>query len=502
MGSKDRSIIIIGAGAAGLSAGVYAQLNGYTAHIFEMNDQPGGALTTWERNGYRIEGCIESLHGSRSDSRGHQMWRELGASGARLREFIEHDEYLRVRDLDGRELIFYADIDQLQGHLLELSPLDKKLVLELTGALRKMAAYDPLLDWNLIDALLDLPARRAWLSTFNHYNQVTIEAFAARFKDPFLRRAFPALAPPGMPMGVTLNTLAFQSARNKGYPLGGSLAVSQDIASRFCALGGEIHYSQRVTKILTLQKSGGARAVGVQTEDGQQFFAGTVLSAADGYATLYQLLEKRFLTPELRMRYEKLPLTPASVQIALGVRRDFSSEPHARVDLLKQPLYFAGRSHTTLRYHHFGFDPSVAARGKTVILARVRSNYDYWKKLSDESTRYESEKLSVADVFIDHLEKRTPGLRKDLEMIDVATPLSFEKFTGARQGVYQSFALNPQTAVFAARGMSPEIPGLANCYQIGQWIQPGGGVFPAARSGREIIQHLCARDRQRFTTTG
>jgi thioredoxin reductase len=34
----DRSIIIIGAGIAGLAAGCYGQMNGYHTEIFELHD--------------------------------------------------------------------------------------------------------------------------------------------------------------------------------------------------------------------------------------------------------------------------------------------------------------------------------------------------------------------------------------------------------------------------------------------------------------------------------
>ena len=54
----DKSIIIIGAGIAGLSAGCYAQMNGYGTQIFEMHDKPGGLCTSWERQGYTFNGSI------------------------------------------------------------------------------------------------------------------------------------------------------------------------------------------------------------------------------------------------------------------------------------------------------------------------------------------------------------------------------------------------------------------------------------------------------------
>jgi phytoene dehydrogenase-like protein len=37
-----KSIIIIGAGLAGLSTGCYGQMNGYRSTIFEMHDKAGG----------------------------------------------------------------------------------------------------------------------------------------------------------------------------------------------------------------------------------------------------------------------------------------------------------------------------------------------------------------------------------------------------------------------------------------------------------------------------
>ena len=57
----ERSVIIIGAGIAGLSAGCYLQMNGYRTQIFELHDKPGGLCASWKRMGYTIDGCIHWL---------------------------------------------------------------------------------------------------------------------------------------------------------------------------------------------------------------------------------------------------------------------------------------------------------------------------------------------------------------------------------------------------------------------------------------------------------
>lgn len=48
-----KRIIIVGAGIAGLSAGIYARRNGYEATIYESHYLPGGLCTSWKRKGFR-----------------------------------------------------------------------------------------------------------------------------------------------------------------------------------------------------------------------------------------------------------------------------------------------------------------------------------------------------------------------------------------------------------------------------------------------------------------
>lgn len=46
---NEKSIVIVGAGMAGLSAGCYVRMNGYKATILERNSIPGGLSTAWPR---------------------------------------------------------------------------------------------------------------------------------------------------------------------------------------------------------------------------------------------------------------------------------------------------------------------------------------------------------------------------------------------------------------------------------------------------------------------
>ena len=105
----DKSIIIIGAGIAGLSAGCYGQMNGYRTQIFEMHNIPGGLCTTWKRKGYKIDGCFEWWYRSNPGTGFYQMWEELGA--VQGQSLVHLEESARVEGKGGKTLILYTDID-------------------------------------------------------------------------------------------------------------------------------------------------------------------------------------------------------------------------------------------------------------------------------------------------------------------------------------------------------------------------------------------------------
>jgi hypothetical protein len=263
---QDNSIIIIGAGFAGLSAGIYAQMNGYPTQIFEMHDLPGGLCTAWKRKGYTIDGCIHWLVGSSPRSGMYRYWEEVGI--AQGRQFINMDEYARFEAADGRTLIFYTDLDRLEKHMLEFSPQDAEATREFIQGIRVWLDFDqpspsaPLLKrlgQGLKLGLLLVTRGRE----MQKWMKITAAEFVTRFKDPVMREALLEMWLPEFSMFFMLITFAYLHNKNAGYPIGGSLPMSKALAGRYLDLGGAIHYNSRVEKILV----GGDQAVGVRLAD-------------------------------------------------------------------------------------------------------------------------------------------------------------------------------------------------------------------------------------------
>jgi phytoene dehydrogenase-like protein len=85
--------------------------------------------------------------------------------------------------------------------------------------------------------------------------------------------------------------------------------------------------------------------------------------------------------------------------------------------------------------------------------------------------------------------------------VDVATPLTFERYTGNWQGSFEGWMITPQNAHIAMKPMSKTLPGLENFFMCGQWVEPGGGLPTGVMSGRKLVQMLCKQDNVEFHTT-
>jgi phytoene dehydrogenase-like protein len=497
----EKTVLIIGAGAAGLSAGCYAQMNGYRSKIVELHDLPGGLCTAWERKGYTFDGCIHYLFGSGEGQPFNQMWQELGA--VQGRPMIRHTEYQRITDGE-HTLIVYADPDQLQAHMLDLSPEDADLIEAFCQGVRQFTQFDmaamyakpkPLMnadDWRVFGMKM-LP----YVLPMIRWGTLPAKDFAARFRHPFLQRAVAQMFSwEEAPMMMGMSLLAYLHTGNASFPTGGSLAFAHALERRYLDLGGDILYNAQVEKILTEDN----RAVGVRLYNDAVLTADYVISAADGRGTIFDMLDGQYLNRSIQRMYDgHLPLH-TQVQVSLGVKRDMSAEPHWVTYLLDEPLLIIGEERREVGVKHYCFDPGLAPAGKSVMEVMIRSEYEYWQRIYGRKL-YDTEQNQVSDLVVDFLGRQYPGIREDIEFTDEATPLSYERYTGNWRGATCGFLLSKDTMPMLITGVPKTLPGLENFYMAGHWVEPGGTVTLAAASGRCVVQLICHADGRPFEAT-
>lgn len=493
----EKTMVIIGAGLAGLSTGCYGRMNGYKTHIYEHHTMPGGVCTAWKRDGYVMDGCIHWLMSCKPGSGFRKIYDELGAFRDNRLMFLDH--YVRFHDQDSDQALdFGSDLDRLAADMKAIAPEDSLSIDEFIKGCRDLAALDMPApeprELGMGAGVKSLWEMRGFLKYMIKYN-VPVNQYTLRFKNLFIRECINKLFLPDMPVSFLFVVLGQLAGGQLGCVEGGSQRFSDAIARRYQELGGEITYRASVEEILVEND----RAVGIRLADGSGIKADIVVSAADGYSTIFQMLGGKYLDQSIRHRFETWPLFKPLLMITYGAAREYSGEKAAQLIKLPKPLKILNQETDSMHLRIFNYDASLAPSGCTVLQATLETGYDGWMDLQKDSAAYDREKERIAGEVLQIIDGLFPGTKDSIEVTDVATPYTWFYYTRNYRGSYEGWLMTKE----ALQTQIPKaLPGLQNFYMAGQWVEPGGGIPPALYSGRNLIRILCKQDHKIFTVAG
>jgi len=493
---EEPSIVIVGAGIAGLATGCYARMNGYRAHIVEHHALPGGVVAAWRRGDYLFDGCIHYVMGHKPGQACYDLYRELGI--AQACRYTDMSTYARVVDeASGRTLDVTADLDRFASDCAALSPADAKAIAHLVAGAQAMRHTD-LMGASMANAseLMGCGAKlkRIWRMrrVLRYFGDPSVAEWAKPFHDPFLRSVVENLFLPEVPVWFVMMILGLLANGQLGLLDGGSDEFARAIAKRYVDLGGEATYKATVEEILVEN----GRAVSIRLADGTEHRADIVVSAADGRSTLFRMLKGRYLDSVLEERYRTWQTFRPIVMASFGVAQEFKGEPWRKDILLARPFRIGSQEIRGLVARVFNYSTRFAPPGKTVVQAEFETEWDWWNGLHADRPRYQAEKQRVAAEVLDRLEPHYPGIGARVEVTDVATPYTTWRYTRNDRGAFEGWLPTPDVITAPVRRT---LPGLASFYMAGQWVVPGGGLAPCLYSGRHVVQLLCHRDGKRFT---
>jgi len=498
----DKSIIIIGGGLTGLSAGCYGRMNGYRTSIFEMHNITGGVCTAWKRKSYIIDGAMNWIGGTKPGTGLYKFWEELGV--AQKWQIYNYDHYRLIENESGKVFTWYFNPDRLEQQMMEFAPEDESAIREYCKTVRDCMKFDMSQDkprelYNPIDSIKMLKILPL-LIFMRKWGKLSIADYAKRFKNPFMRYVigmFSFEEFSEMPAWTVPWGLAWHHQRAVGYVIGGALALVNYIQQRYLDLGGELYLKAKVEKILVEND----KAVGIKLTDGTEHRGDIVISTADGRTTIFDMLGGKYIDDKIHGYYDNLGLFPPLVYIGLGVARKFDDVLPSLIGFefpLEKPITIAGKEQRTINVGIYNFDSTLASEGKTVVKVQFNTDYNYWERLYKEPEKYKAEKEQIADIVVALLDKRFPSLAAQVEVRDVATPMTWVRYTGNWKGSYMGWLSTTKTFMMQ---MNKTLPGLDNFYMAGQWVNPGGGMNPAVISGNHTIQLICKKDKKEFVTS-
>ena len=490
----SKKVVIIGGGIAGLSAGIYAAMNGFETEIIEMHDVAGGQCTAWDRKGYRFDYCLHWLVGT-SKGAFHEIWKETNVINSET-EIIDHEIHSRILDEEGNEFIIYSNIDRWEKYLIELAPEDKASIQKMCSDMRKSALLEPFALAPELRSMFDyiriLPKMLPMFNVIRKFGRMTCGEYFEKlnFKNDRIKtiffamygnRDFSALA--------FIFMLGWYNQKNAGYIKGGSYPLAQRMVEKFRKLGGTITYKKKVEKIIVESNV----AKGILLSDGTKIPADYVISAADGYSTIFKLLDTKYMSKEIDFAYKYWELFTPIVQVSFGINKVIPSNSPILINISKEMLIGKTKLENGYSVMNYSFDTTMAPEGKTTIILRFDSPWKLWENM--DAKEYKAEKLQIQKDATMYLEKEYPGISEFIEVIDVATPKTDVRYTGVKDGAYEGFMPSKNNMM---KSLKMQLPGLQNFYMAGQWLFPGGGLPPSAQTGKWAVQLICKKEKQQF----
>lgn len=496
--------VIIGGGLGGLSCAAAFARQGFRPLVLEQHKVAGGYATSFRRPGGFVFDA--SLHSTSVGERGGVANLIPGFPEIESVEFVPHEVLYRgifpqheIRVAHKDPAAYFRQLrDMFPAETEGLQHLEQTMV-TLVDELGRYQAAGP--NVNQANFPRDYPTMlRCFGATWGQIQD-------ANLKDPQLKGLVSAMwgyfgLPPSKLAAFYYVLPVMGYLQNGGYyPRGRSQDISDAFVRFVEGRGGKVVTGARVDRILTRDHA----AYGVRTADGQEHLGRVVVSNANAYDTFHAMMDEREFLGEYLARLDGFRPSLSSFQVFLGLKEDLVG----KLGLTDTEIFWESTYDTEASYRvavaaevekgGFGLTlydnllPDYSPKGKNTLSIITLQGYDPWLPFETDyfagrKDAYRREKERMADVLIDQVEATLmPGLRKAIEVREVATPLTNVRYTRNYRGAIYGWEQVLENSM--PRRLPHKTP-IGNLYLAGAWTQPGGGYGAVIPSGLQCFGEI------------
>ncbi|MCH2229106.1 MAG: NAD(P)/FAD-dependent oxidoreductase [Crocinitomicaceae bacterium] len=517
---KDNyDVVIIGGGISGLtSAALYSRF-GLSVCLLEMDARPGGYVAGFRRKDFRFDSAIHWLNQCGPKGYVTQVFKAIGT------DYPKAEIQKKIRRYRGGDVDYLITNtpDDFMKTLIQDFPKDEKGIRKFFKHAKRIAKSFE--NYNKISRTMDTmnlfekAIRGMKMLNFAlpfiphisyHGDEGVKKGLSKYFTEPKLIQLFAA-------EGDLLSCLIpiswayiedFQTP-----PQGGSQTYAEWLLHVIKEYKNDVCFKCRVTNVNV--ENGVTTGVNFDHRGAQYLVKANYVIAACDVETLYErMLPEGTVGSKMINNLRNAELYASAVTLNIGLNCTSES-----LGFGEEMIYLANQDPTLKRKQHGDGDPltsgihmlaasardkSLAPVGKgtlTVFIPGFIDQYDNWKVEYDETGKlvrgqaYRDLKQEVADTLIRRIEKELRiELQDKIEYLDIATPVTHERYTGNRGGTMMG--ARPGKANMKAKVAHYKTP-VKNLYLSGHWAELGGGVPVAVRAAMNTTMLVLQKENKK-----
>lgn len=485
MDPNEFDIVVIGSGMGGLVCADILSREGYRVCVLEKNKQIGGCLQTFVRDKTIFDSGVHYIGGLGEGQNLYQIFKYLGIIDKLKLQKLEEDCFDKIMIGDEqKDYIFAQGYENFISHLLKDFPDEEPALRTYCASIRSICDKFPL--YNLRDggsfsekaSALEL-AVKPFIEGLTK-NTLLQEVLVGNS----LLYVLEGESTPFYVHAMILNSYIESSWKC----VDGGSVIARLMAKNIRQHGGEIRTRARVDEII-IEKG---IATAVRINDNQLIRAKKVISNIHPALT-FNLAQTDIIRQSFRKRYALMENGVGGFQVNIVFKKN--SFPYNKHNYYYKKLGHAwDMSKHTEENWPLGYALFFSASSKSddyadslTILACMRfDEVATWagsfNTVTDENNRgtdYDSFKTRKAELLIDLVEKKFPGIRKHILNYYTSTPLTYRDYIGTMDGSMYGIvkdAANPMKTFISARTKVP------NLFLTGQNLNLHG-VLGTAMSG-------------------
>jgi len=483
--------IVIGAGLGGMTAAAKLAKEGKKVLLLEKHVIPGGYATCFKRKGFTFEVSLHQTPGFAKKHLFHQVLTELGVL-QKLTPIPLNETFI----IKTERHTFHMGATYLD-ELKEAFPESKEALIKLEKIVENVLHQSNRLFpyMFLPDVFYNLCARIIAPDLFKYKNK-TLEDLLNEFcpEHNLLKQLISILwGYLGLPLNkisAILYLLEWGGFMKEGiyYLKGTSQALSNAFIERFEDMGGQLVLMEKVEKIL-LEKN---TVVGVRSRtvkhngqgEAHEFKAPVVISNANPILTYYHLVGKERIPQHLIHQIDQMEVSASATVLYIGLdcklsdltQHDYHSinidvmKPDSDMNKWFEDVKNGTHKGTGCLTDYSAVDPDLAPPGKSSLMAINIDFLSNWEHLSDQE--YKQKKIEKTQEIIEHINSAIPGFKDHVELTELGTPRTMERYTSNYLGAFNGFAYTTERVGIGKGGLDAKSP-INGLYLCGAWI---GGI--------------------------